>query len=152
MRSTRLLLWIIIVVIGLLLVAFFLQRDSSITHQQYAENRLQPKASSQEVQNKLSACGALPNGTTTTVRNATRMYIAIPKDIYPNVNVALASNGATATWVADSGEYGAAATSTVKENCWSYYFEFDGQGTVDLISKSGVTGVSDYILHFIVTS
>lgn len=151
MRTNRVFLGIIIIAIIILIgILLWRKNNGSITNQQYAANRMQPAASSQEVQNKLAACGSLPNGTTTKVLDTTRMFVNIPKDLYPNMNVALNSNGAHAAWAGDAA-YGYAMGKDQKTGCWSYYFEFSGDGTIDLVSKSGVTGTPDYVVHFVVT-
>jgi hypothetical protein len=101
---------------------------------------------------RLAECGSLPNGSTQNVVETTRMFINIPKDLYPNVNLQITSNGATASYISNGGPYGSAIGGQGKPNCWSYYFEFDGTGTVDFASKSGMSGVPDYLAHFIVTA
>lgn len=152
MRTTKLLLGIVIIaIIGLVIFLFVHRGGDGITNEQYAANRLQPAATSQEVQNKLASCGSPQNGTTTKVVNESKVFISIPKDIYPNVNLAMNTNGASANWASSAEQYGHATEQTVKSNCWSYYFQFTGEGTVDLVSKSGVTGTPDYVLHFVVT-
>lgn len=148
MRTSRLFLGIVLIII-LALVAILLWRknNGSITNQQYAANRMQPAVANQEVQKKLASCNSLPNGTTTKIVQASKVFINIPKEVYPNVNIALSSNGANASWATDT-PYGYAMGKDQKAGCWSYYFEFNGEGTVSLMSKSGVTGTPDYILHF----
>ena len=101
---------------------------------------------------RLAVCGSLPNGSTQNVMETTRMFINIPKDLYPDVNLQTASQGATASYISNGGPYGNAIGAQDKSNCWSYYFEFDGTGTVDLVSKSGMGGIPDYTLHFVVST
>ncbi len=110
----------------------------------------QPKMSA--LDDRIAACGSLPNGSTQNVVETTRMFINLPKDMYPNVNLQVTSNGATAGYISNGGPYGAAMGAQGKPNCWSYYFEFDGTGTVDLASKSGISGVPDYTIHFVVSA
>ena len=104
------------------------------------------------LEQRLAACGSLPNGSTQTVTETSRMFVNIPKDLYPDVNLQVVAHGATAGFVSNGGPYGSAIGSQGKPDCWSYYFEFDRAGTVDLTSKSGVPGVPDYSLHVVVTS
>jgi hypothetical protein len=101
---------------------------------------------------RFSECGSLANSSTQTVTETSRMFINIPKDLYPNVNLQIVSHGATAGTVSNGGPYGSAIGAQGKPNCWSYYFEFDGIGTVDLTSLSGTKSIPDYKLHFVVTS
>ena len=102
------------------------------------------------VDKRLSECGSFPNGSTQRVTETTRMFINIPKDAYPDVNVGVASHGATVGVVSNGGPYGYALGADQKPNCWSYYFEFNGVGTVDLSSKGASSTVPDYVVHFIV--
>jgi hypothetical protein len=101
---------------------------------------------------RLAECGSLPNGSAQAVVETTRMFINIPKDLYPDVNLQTTSHGATAGYISNGGPYGSAIGGQGKPNCWSYYFEFDGTGTVDLTSRSGMSGVPDYLIHFIVSA
>ena len=101
---------------------------------------------------RLLACGSLTNGSTQTVSDTSRMFINLPKDLYPNVPLQITSHGATAGYVSNGGPYGSAMGAQGKPNCWSYYLEFDGIGTVDLTSLSGVNNIPDYTLHFVVAS
>ena len=101
---------------------------------------------------RLAECGSLPNGSTQNVVETARMFINIPKDLYPDVNLQTTSHGATAGYISNGGPYGSAIDGQGKPNCWSYYFEFDGKGTVDLTSRSGMSGVPDYLIHFIVSA
>ena len=101
---------------------------------------------------RFSGCGSLANGSTQTVTETSRAFINLPKDLYPDVNLQITSHGATAGSISNGGPYGSAIGGQGKPNCWSYYFEFDGIGTVDLTSKSGTSGTPDYAVHFVVTS
>ena len=101
---------------------------------------------------RLVQCNSFPNGSTQNVVETTRMFINIPKDLYPDLNLQTTLHGATAGYISNGGPYGSAIGGQGKPNCWSYYFEFDGTGTVDLASKSGMSGVPDYLIHFIVSA
>jgi hypothetical protein len=151
MKNSRLLFGIVIIVFVLLGVAFFLRKNPSLATERYAEtNRLLPATTTPDIAKRFTDCKSLPNGSTQEVKEKARMYVNLPKDLYPNVNIAVNSDGATATDASTGGQYGHAEGGT-PGNCWSYYLEFDGEGRVDLISKSGTTGVPDYVLHFQVT-
>jgi len=110
------------------------------------------RQTSSSLDQRLAECGSLPNGSTQNVVETTRMFINIPKDLYPDVNLQTTSHGATAGYISNGGPYGSAIGGQGKPNCWSYYFGFDGTGTVDIASKSGMSGVPDYLIHFIVSA
>ena len=101
---------------------------------------------------ELAACGAYPNNSTQSFIETDRETIKLPKDIYSppdnKLTFTTASGTATAGWISNAGlageSYGATAT------CWSYYYEFDGVGTVDLTATSTVKGMPDYLVHFVV--
>lgn len=85
------------------------------------------------------------------------MFINIPRDIYPNINLEVTSRGAVANDISNGGQYGYALGVQGKPDCWSYYFEFDlasssqhSGGTVDIGSKSGLAGIPDYLIHITV--
>lgn len=101
---------------------------------------------------ELAACGAYPNNSTQSVIETGREAINLPKDIYSppdnQLTFTTASGTATAGWISNAGaageSYGATAT------CWSYYYKFDGEGTVDLTATSAIKGMPDYLVHFVV--
>ncbi|BCX16113.1 MAG: hypothetical protein KatS3mg098_342 [Candidatus Parcubacteria bacterium] len=103
---------------------------------------------------KLAACHAIPNNSTQKVVETTRLFINLPKDIYPdkedNLHFKTISGNASAGWISNGGPLGEAWEAT--PDCWSYYYEFDGQGEVDLSVKSGREEVPDYFVRFIVVS
>jgi hypothetical protein len=98
------------------------------------------------------ACPSIPNGSTQTVRETTRLFINIPKDVYPdkehNLQFKTISGNATSGYISNGGLPGQAFEAT--PSCWSYYNEFDGIGEVDLTVKSKVEGMPDYFVRFIV--
>ena len=107
---------------------------------------------------RLSECGALPNGGIKTVRATSRMFINVPNDIYPDINIKVTSHGATAGYVSNAGPYGYASGAEQKPNCWSYYFDFElapsnhgASGTVDFSATSTMSGVPDYATEVTVT-
>jgi hypothetical protein len=103
------------------------------------------------LERRLTECGAFPNGSTQTLNAASRMFINLPKDIYPDVNLGVKSYGATVGVVSNGGQYGYALGAEQRPNCWSYYFEFGGDGRVDLSSQSASSSIPDYVIHIMVT-
>ena len=101
---------------------------------------------------ELASCGAYPNNSTQSVIETGRSAINLPKDIYSppdnKLTFTTASGTAMAGWISNAGpageSYGATAT------CWSYYYEFDGDGIVNLTATSTVKGMPDYLVHFVV--
>ncbi|HET8581540.1 MAG TPA: hypothetical protein VFL98_03710 [Candidatus Paceibacterota bacterium] len=98
----------------------------------------------------LAACGAYPNGATERVTPTSRLTIMLPKDRYPNQGGMLAfrtaSGTASAGWISNAGP--AAGAYGASTSCWAYYYEFDGNGTVDLIATSSLPNVPPYVVHF----
>lgn len=104
------------------------------------------------INQKPAACPSIPNGSTQTVRETTRLFINIPKDVYPdkehNLQFKTISGNATSGYISNGGLPGLAFEAT--EKCWSYYNEFDGIGEVDLTVKSAIKNIPDYSVRFIV--
>lgn len=103
---------------------------------------------------RLIACGSLPNGSSLTVVQTTRLSINLPKDIYPTKILKITSHGAMASYISNGGAYGYSFGARGKPNCWSYYFEFGltstnkrQSGTVDIGSKSMNRNVPSYLIH-----
>lgn len=103
---------------------------------------------------KMTACLSLPNGSVQKIAETTRIFINLPRDVYPNrdynLKFIIADGNATAGWISNAGPYGEAFQST--PDCWSYYYEFDGKGEIDLNVKSAINGMPDYFVRFIVGS
>lgn len=101
---------------------------------------------------KVLLCGGIPNGSTQNVIETTRLFINLPKDVYPdkehNLQFKTISGNATSGYIYNGGLPGQAYEATPK--CWSYYNEFDGNGEVDLTVKSAIKDMPDYVVHFIV--
>lgn len=97
---------------------------------------------------KILLCGGIPNGSTQEVPETTRLFINLPKDVYPdkehNLRFKTINGNATAGWVSNAGPYGEAFPAHENPGCWSYYYEFDGHGEIDL------TVEPDYSVRFIV--
>ena len=108
-----------------------------------------------DLQKRLAYCGSIPNGASLTIVNTTRLFIFLPKDLYPKIRLIVKSNGATANYFSNAGAYGYAQTRDAKPGCWAYAFDFEfspnnktQRGTVDIGSKSGYKTVSNYLIHF----
>lgn len=108
-----------------------------------------------DAKRRLAYCGSIPNGSTLTVVATTRLFIFLPKDIYPNLKLDVTSRGATAGAISNAGADGYAQSRDAKPDCWSHYFEFDlsnkGKsriGRVDISSKSAFKTVPNYLIHF----
>jgi hypothetical protein len=66
---------------------------------------------------RLSECGSLANGSTQIVIETSRLFIYLPKDLYPDVNLQIISHGATANSISNGGPYGSAIRAQGKPNC-----------------------------------
>lgn len=119
-------------------------------------NPLQPLPGSSAISDdgKVLLCGGIPNGSTQSVINTTRLFINLPKDVYPdkehNLQFKTASGNATAGWISNGGPYGEGFGAEDNSGCWSYYYEFDGNGEVDLTVKNGIKNAPEYVVRFIV--
>lgn len=99
----------------------------------------------------IASCEGLPANSTQSVRETTRVLIKLPKDIYPASNVEIKSAGGTAT-ARLIPEEKPTEVLTANENCWADYYEFRGEGEVEMRVKSAVPGLPDYLIRFIVNS
>ncbi len=97
---------------------------------------------------KILICGGIPNGSRENVKETTRLFINLPKDIFPdkenNLRFKTVSGNATAGRISNAGPYGEAFSGN--NDCWSYYYEFDGKGEVDL------TANPNYHVRFVITT
>lgn len=95
-------------------------------------------------------CGGIANGSTEIIPETTRLFVNLPKAVYTdkdhNIVITTVNGTATANWISNGGPYGEAFPAN--DTCWSYYYEFDGQGRIDITSKSQMTGQPDYAAHF----
>lgn len=84
---------------------------------------------------KLTACHSLPNGSVQKIAEASTIYIDLPKDIFPEKDRGLVfrtiRGNATAR---DKTQYD--LRSGRIDGCRPNYYEFDGNGEVDLTVKS----------------
>ena len=109
-------------------------------------------AKSSAIDANLATCHAFPNRSTERVKETSRLTIFIPKELYPNQNGLLnfqtASGTASAGYISNAGAPGSAYGS----NAWCYatYYEFEGDGEVDLTATSSRFGVPDYKVRFLV--
>jgi hypothetical protein len=119
-------------------------------------NPLQPLPGSPAISDdgKVLLCGGMPNGSTQNVIETTRLFINLPKDVYPdkenNLQFKTASGNATAGWISNGGPYGEGYGAEDNSGCWSYYYDFEGNGEVDLTVKNGIKNTPDYVVRFIV--
>ncbi len=113
-----------------------------------------PSSGTPSANGKILICGGIPNGSTQNITETTRLFINLPKDIYPdkmhNLQFKTVSGTATAGWVSNGGPYGEGFGVDGNLNCWSYYYEFNGTGEVDAVVKSGMKNAPDYVVRFIV--
>ncbi len=125
----------------------FTQTSPTLTNQQVSDKI----AGCYQVGSGCSACEPKFNNSIQQVVGTTRMFINVPKDLYPKelFRYATTVDGqATMGWISNGGLPGEAfAGSPV---CWSTYVEFDGRGEVDLRIPSILVGVPDYFVRFIV--
>src|SRR5581483_5222994 len=101
-------------------------------------------------QNQILLCSGIPNNSTQTIVTTSRLFINLPKDIYatPSLQFTTTSGNATAGTISNAGPDGQAFQAS--DSCWSYYYEFDGIGEVDLAVKSSAAGQPDYSVKFMV--
>ena len=66
----------------------------------------------------LPACGSIPNGSSLTVVQTTRLFIFLPKDFYPNIKLNVTSHGAFASSVTNADVYGYAQSRSARSDCW----------------------------------
>ncbi len=111
-----------------------------------------PSSGTPPTNGKILLCGGIPNDSTQNITETTRLFINLPKDVYPdrehNLRFKTVSGNATAGSISNAGPYGEAFQAN--QNCWSYYYEFDGTGEVDVTAKAATVSASDYFVRFIV--
>ena len=102
-----------------------------------------------------SASGAkdtpIPNNSIQYLKETARMFVNMPKDLYPqDIKDAWTTVAGNATAGTVGGGFGESVAAT--PSCWSSYMDFEGSGEVDLRVKSVVEGAPDYFVRFIVSS
>lgn len=101
---------------------------------------------------ELASCHAYPNGTNQSVNATTRLLIYLPKKLYSLNDRPLSfrqlSGDAQASWVSNAGPMGEAFSES--PDCYAYYYEFDGNGAIDLLATSSFANVPAYTIHFTV--
>jgi len=98
-----------------------------------------------------SASQPIPNNSIQYVKETSRVFVNMPKDLYPQdlqSSWTTVAGKATAGSVNEPG-YGESVAAT--PSCWSSYMDFEGSGEVDLHVKSIVEGVPDYFVRFIIS-
>lgn len=124
-------LWLFLASLIVGVAAFILQRDKNYEAQ-------------------LSACNALPNHSVQREVETDRLFIDLPKSIYPTDvrgYFTTVSGDAKASYVSNGGPPGEGLRSSA--TCSSTYFEFDGVGEVDLNVPS-LSGAPGYSVRFLV--
>jgi len=103
---------------------------------------------------KLLACNSIPNNSTKNEVETGRLFINLPKDVYPdkdnNLQFKTTRGNATAGWISNAGPYG--EVENVGPGCWSYYYDFEGNGELLLTVKSAIKEMPDYKIRFVVSS
>jgi hypothetical protein len=103
---------------------------------------------------KILLCGGIPDRSTQNIVETTRLFINLPRDAYPNkehnLQFKTISGDMTAGWISNAGPYGEAFESN--SDCWSYYYEFDGNGEIDLTVENAIKSIPDYFVRFVVGS
>jgi len=92
------------------------------------------------------------NNSIHNLTDTTRIFINLPKDLYPkeiSSYFSTVNGNATAGWISNGGLPGDGLDAT--PDCWSTYYEFDGEGEVDLRVKSTVKDTPDYFVRFLVS-
>ena len=109
-----------------------------------------PAATSATAQ-AINVCGGFPNDSTQQVASTGRLFIKLPKSIFPNktaIKFTTISGTATAGWISNAGPFGESYGATT--NCWSYYYEFDGVGEVDLTAPINAAPATPYTVRFMI--
>ncbi len=97
-----------------------------------------------------SASQPIPNNSIQYVKETSRVFVNMPKDLYPqDLQSSWTTVAGNATAGSAGGGFGESVAAT--PNCWSSYADFEGSGEVDLRVKSVVEGVPDYFVRFIIS-
>lgn len=143
---------ILIVAIVAMSIYLFLEKKITIIKQPTSTSIYNETIKPSSYENKLIECKSIPNNSIKEVRDTSRLFINLPKDVYPYENITsnflTVSGNATAGYVSNAGYPGQAFEAT--EDCWSTYMEFDGNGQVDLKLKSALKDMPDYFIRFVV--
>lgn len=103
---------------------------------------------------KMIACDAVENGSIKEVKQSSRMFIKLPRDIYTETNILphfkTLNGNATVGYVSNGGQPGDALDANA--HCSSTYVEFNGIGVVELNVPSSMKGMPDYSARFLVTA
>lgn len=144
-----------ILVIGVLVVAvyFFSQKNSSSeSHDAAGSGQYAAGILACYPHNPTGAADKpIPNNSIQYVKETSRMFINVPKDLYPqDLKDAWTTVSGNAVAGAVGGGFG--EVEGIAPGCWSSYVDFEGTGEVDLRVKSIVEGAPDYFVRFIVSS
>ena len=139
------------IIIGVVLIVaavatYWWQRGDALLTQPPSDNQ-----NNISLAQELSACNAIPYKSIQEVADTSRLFINLPKSIYPKDIISsfiTVRGNATAGWVSNGGLPGEGLAATPE--CWSTYYEFDGNGEVDLRVKSTRKDMPDYFVRFFV--
>lgn len=101
----------------------------------------------------LELCRSFANGGTERIAPTSRVFINLPKTLYPNDVTGFfktATGTATVGVVSNGGKPGEALQSS--EYCSSTYVEFNGTGEIDLTVPPAAPTIPQYSVRFIIGS
>lgn len=94
----------------------------------------------------------IPNNSIQYLKETSRIFINMPKDLYSKDLQYSWTTVAGNTTASSVNEPGFGEAEGASPGCWSSYVDFEGTGEVDLRVKSVVEGAPDYFVRFIVSS
>lgn len=88
-----------------------------------------------------------PGGTAITVSATTRMFLTLPRDLYPEGRVGVQEQNASMGMISN-GEF----ANDPKSPCWTHYYEFDlapgaTDGKLVITAKSADPAIPDYSIY-----
>ena len=99
---------------------------------------------------KIASCQSVPNNSTKNIKEKEPFFLNLPQEIYPvrenDLEFSTVSGDAKESFISNVG---ITVGADVPE-CRSYYYQFNGKGEVELTVKSGMGGMPDYNVRFIV--
>ncbi len=94
----------------------------------------------------------LQSGTSVAMKTGNRMFLTLPRDLYPEQNLQFDGNSVTMA-VVQNGE----TLDHKNEPCWTHYYELrttrgvdKGKATITILSND--LTMPDYVLHLIVST
>ncbi len=114
----------------------------------------------QFVQRRLGECNSLAPLGRYEAGDGSRFYVTLPADVYPKAPLQEAGHGATFAWISNAMPRGHVGAALAAKHCWSTFIQFNESArcikrtpcndTVALRAKSGLRGVPDYEVTFVV--